>query len=175
MTSRSLLISDVMVISAGVRLEAGHVGEWFPSDEAMALELARRVVPDHEAAALVEIDRCRARDRAGAPGTPLAAIVRRGADSRPDAPRALLRRRLGELADGGHCSRGGGRREDARGPIPRAALTVPEAAASFAVGPDFFDQYIRPELRVIRRGSKRLVPVAELERWAAENASRVLE
>jgi excisionase family DNA binding protein len=59
-------------------------------------------------------------------------------------------------------------------PIPRVALTVPEAAAVLGVGPDFFDQHVRPELRVIRRGSKRLIPVAELEKWCAENAERVL-
>ena len=58
--------------------------------------------------------------------------------------------------------------------ILRVCLTIPEAAASIGVGPDFFDQYVRPELRVIRRGSKRLVPVRELERWAAENSERVL-
>jgi hypothetical protein len=56
--------------------------------------------------------------------------------------------------------------------VPRVALTIPEAAASVGVGPDFFDQHIRPELKVIRRGSKRLVPVAELERWCEENATR---
>ena len=59
-------------------------------------------------------------------------------------------------------------------PIPRVALTVPEAAAAIGVGVDFFDQHVRPELRVIRRGSKRLVPVAELERWCDENAERTL-
>lgn len=59
-------------------------------------------------------------------------------------------------------------------PIPRIALTIPEAAAALGVGPDFFDQHIRPEIKLIRRGSKRLVPLAELERWAAENAERVL-
>ena len=59
-------------------------------------------------------------------------------------------------------------------PIPRVALTVPEAAASIGVGVDFFDQHVRPDLRVIRRGSKRLIPVAELERWAEENAEKVL-
>ena len=59
-------------------------------------------------------------------------------------------------------------------PIPRVALTIPEAAAAVGVGPDFFDQHIRPELRLIRRGSKRLVPVAELERWCEENAETVL-
>ena len=44
-------------------------------------------------------------------------------------------------------------------PIPRVALTVPEAAAALGVGPDFFDENIRPELKVIRRGRKRLIPV----------------
>jgi len=59
-------------------------------------------------------------------------------------------------------------------PIPRVALTVPEAAASLGVGLDFFNEHIRPELALIRRGSKRLVPVHELQRWATENAERVL-
>lgn len=58
--------------------------------------------------------------------------------------------------------------------IPRIALTPAEAAAAIGVGPDFFDEKVAPELRVIRRGRKRLVPVTELELWAAENAERVL-
>jgi hypothetical protein len=59
-------------------------------------------------------------------------------------------------------------------PIPRIALTPPEAAAAIGVGPDFFDSNVAPELRVIRRGRKRLVPVSELERWTVENAERIL-
>lgn len=58
--------------------------------------------------------------------------------------------------------------------IPRIALTPPEAAAAIGVGPDFFDANVAPELRLIRRGRKRLVPVSELERWTVENASRVM-
>jgi hypothetical protein len=58
--------------------------------------------------------------------------------------------------------------------IPRIALTPPEAAAAIGVGPDFFDTNVAPELRVVRRGRKRLVPVSELERWTAENAERTL-
>jgi len=57
--------------------------------------------------------------------------------------------------------------------IPRIALTPAEAAAAIGVGPDFFEANVAPELRLIRRGRKRLVPVAELERWTAENAERV--
>jgi hypothetical protein len=58
--------------------------------------------------------------------------------------------------------------------IPRIALTPPEAAAAIGVGPDFFDANVAPELHLIRRGRKRLVPVSELERWTAENAQRAL-
>lgn len=56
--------------------------------------------------------------------------------------------------------------------IPRFALTPLEAAASIGCGPDFFDTHVRPELRLIRRGTKTLVPVSELQRWAAENSER---
>jgi len=58
--------------------------------------------------------------------------------------------------------------------IPRIALTPSEAAAAIGVGPDFFDANVAPELRLIRRGRKRLVPVGELERWISENAEYVL-
>lgn len=54
--------------------------------------------------------------------------------------------------------------------IPRIALTPSEAAAAIGVGPDFFDANVAPQLRLIRRGRKRLIPVRELERWVAENA-----
>lgn len=58
--------------------------------------------------------------------------------------------------------------------IPRIALTPPEAAAAIGVGPDFFEANVAPELRLIRRGRKRLVPISELERWIAENAEFAL-
>ena len=59
-------------------------------------------------------------------------------------------------------------------PIPRFAVTPPEAAAAIGVGPDFFNEVIRPEIRLIRRGRKVLIPIAELERWVSDNAERVL-
>jgi hypothetical protein len=55
--------------------------------------------------------------------------------------------------------------------VPRIALTPPEAAAAIGVGPDFFEANVAPELRLVRRGRKRLVPVSELERWVAESAA----
>jgi hypothetical protein len=57
-------------------------------------------------------------------------------------------------------------------PIPRVCLTPTEAAASIGCGETYFTTYVRPELRLIRRGRKVLIPLAELERWAAENAER---
>lgn len=59
-------------------------------------------------------------------------------------------------------------------PIPRTALTPAEAAASLGVGPDFFAEHVQPELRIVRRGKKRLIPVPELEHWLTENAEPVL-
>lgn len=59
-------------------------------------------------------------------------------------------------------------------PIPRVALTPTEAAAALGCGETYFSEHVRPELRLIRRGRKVLVPIAELERWARENAERAL-
>jgi len=39
---------------------------------------------------------------------------------------------------------------------------------------DFFDEHVASEIELVRRGRKRLVPVAELERWVLTNAERVL-
>ena len=57
----------------------------------------------------------------------------------------------------------------------RLALSRAEAAASIGVSLDSFERHVQPELRLIRRGRLRLVPVRELERWLDANAGRVLE
>jgi hypothetical protein len=59
--------------------------------------------------------------------------------------------------------------------VPRLALTRVEAAASLAMGVDTFEIYVLPDLKVLPAGKvKRVIPVAELERWVAENAESVL-
>lgn len=58
--------------------------------------------------------------------------------------------------------------------VPRKALRVEEAAAAVGVSPDFFREHIQPDLRLIRCGRLRLIPVAELDRWIDEEASHVL-
>jgi hypothetical protein len=59
--------------------------------------------------------------------------------------------------------------------VPRVTLTKAEAAASLGISIDSFERHVQPELRVIRRGRMRLVPVSELERWARQNASFTLD
>lgn len=59
-------------------------------------------------------------------------------------------------------------------PVPRVALTREEAAQSLGMSLDSFERHVQPEVRMIRRGKLRLVPVAELERWAERSAETVL-
>jgi hypothetical protein len=60
-------------------------------------------------------------------------------------------------------------------PLPRLAFRVGEAARVLGVSEDHFSKHIAAELRWIRRGAVKLVARAELERWLAASASRVLE
>lgn len=60
-------------------------------------------------------------------------------------------------------------------PIPRVALTKRQAAEALSISLRSFENYVQPELRMIRRGRMRLVSVTELQRWAEENAERVFE
>lgn len=54
--------------------------------------------------------------------------------------------------------------------VPRVALTRLEAAAALGMSLDSFERHVQPELKLVRRGKLRLIPVVELERWAIENA-----
>ena len=58
---------------------------------------------------------------------------------------------------------------------PRLALTPAEAATALGVSRDFYDQHIAPELRVVRRGRRRLIPVRELECWLERAAALPLK
>ena len=69
-----------------------------------------------------------------------------------------------------------GRNPVGRGPgVPRVTLTRGEAAEALGISIDSFERHVQPELRLIRRGRMRLVPVRELERWADRNASVTLD
>jgi hypothetical protein len=60
-------------------------------------------------------------------------------------------------------------------PVPRLALTVEEAAAALGVGEDFFRLQVAPDLRVVRRGRRKLVAVAALEDWLATNGECIAD
>jgi excisionase family DNA binding protein len=57
-------------------------------------------------------------------------------------------------------------------PPLRLALSPDEAGAAIGVSRDYFDEHVLPELRVVRRGRRRLIPVRELERWLEASATR---
>jgi hypothetical protein len=58
--------------------------------------------------------------------------------------------------------------------VPRIALTQQEACASLGCSEEFFVEHVRPHLRVVRRGRKRLFPVDELRRAVDELAESVI-
>jgi excisionase family DNA binding protein len=58
-------------------------------------------------------------------------------------------------------------------PPPRTALTINEACESLGVGWDLFHESIEPELRVVRIGRRKLIPVSELQAWLDRNAEKM--
>src|SRR4051794_16685478 len=58
--------------------------------------------------------------------------------------------------------------------VPRLALTKAEAAEALGVSVDFFEDHVMLELRIVRRGRRRLIPVAELVRWLESSADLAL-
>lgn len=59
-------------------------------------------------------------------------------------------------------------------PVPRIALTQQEACAALGCSEEFFVEHVRPHMRVVRRGRKRLFPVDELRRAVEAMAEDVL-
>lgn len=49
------------------------------------------------------------------------------------------------------------------------AMTRSDAAAALGMSLTSFEQYVQPHIGLVRKGRLRVVPVAELERWVAEN------
>jgi excisionase family DNA binding protein len=61
------------------------------------------------------------------------------------------------------------------GEVVRLALTRREAAEALGISLDSFERHVQPEVKVVRRGSLRLIPVSDLERWLEENATSMVE
>ena len=62
-----------------------------------------------------------------------------------------------------------------RASAPRLALRKEEAAAALGISNESFDRYVKPYVGVVRWGSLRVYPLAELERVLAEQAAAPLE
>jgi hypothetical protein len=61
------------------------------------------------------------------------------------------------------------------GTVPRITLRCPsEAALALGVSDEFFDEHVRPDLKLIRRGRYTFVTTTELQRWAEANSARTL-
>jgi hypothetical protein len=54
---------------------------------------------------------------------------------------------------------------------PRLSLTAREAAEAVGMSESSFKRHVQPELRIVRRGGLRIIPVPELERWLEGNAT----
>jgi excisionase family DNA binding protein len=59
-------------------------------------------------------------------------------------------------------------------PVPRLALRPSEAAEALGFSADYFREHVDSELRWVRRGRSRVVPVAEVEAWLERSAERAL-
>jgi hypothetical protein len=56
----------------------------------------------------------------------------------------------------------------------RLAYTRAEAARALGMSINSFERHVQPELRLVRRGKLRVVPIAELQRWLEDNAEWTL-
>ena len=59
--------------------------------------------------------------------------------------------------------------------LPCIALTREQAARSIGMSLDHFEKHVQPEIRLVRRGRKVIVPTAELTAWVERNQEHVLE
>jgi excisionase family DNA binding protein len=59
--------------------------------------------------------------------------------------------------------------------VRRLALSKAEAAESLGVSVDFLERHVMPDVRVVRCGRRRLIPISSLEHWLETHASGVLE
>lgn len=60
-------------------------------------------------------------------------------------------------------------------PPPRLALSVDEACQALGVGWDFWSEHVAPTVPIVRKGRRKMIPVASLEKWLAENAEVVAD
>jgi hypothetical protein len=57
--------------------------------------------------------------------------------------------------------------------VTKLLVSREQAAEMCDVSVDFFDEHIRPELKVVYLGRRVLIPVREIEKWIDRNAEHV--
>jgi hypothetical protein len=62
-----------------------------------------------------------------------------------------------------------------REPIPRLALNVGEACEALGVSHETWVRHIASDVKVVRLGRRKLIAVAELQRWLDEHGERILD
>jgi len=60
-------------------------------------------------------------------------------------------------------------------PVPRLALNVEQACQALGVSWDLWREHVEPHVRLVRVGSRKLIAVAEIQRWLDENGEKALE
>jgi len=55
---------------------------------------------------------------------------------------------------------------------PQLALRFREAAQTLGISVESFERYVEPQLKLLRLGTMKLVPVCELQRFIDENSCR---
>ncbi|MDP2711623.1 MAG: hypothetical protein Q8O56_10425 [Solirubrobacteraceae bacterium] len=66
------------------------------------------------------------------------------------------------------------RAEEKPSGAPRLALSIAEACEALGCSWDFWSEHVAPDVRIVRRGRRKLVPVVELEAWLDREAERPL-
>jgi excisionase family DNA binding protein len=61
---------------------------------------------------------------------------------------------------------------DGPGALPRLCVKPDEAAQMLGVSRDYFDEHVKPELPIVRRGRRILIALTELEHWLDRAATR---
>jgi hypothetical protein len=56
---------------------------------------------------------------------------------------------------------------------PALALTIEQACAALSVSWDVWRARVEPDVRIVRLGQRKLVPVRELEKWLDDHAEAV--
>lgn len=57
--------------------------------------------------------------------------------------------------------------------VRQLALRFSDAARTLGISVESFERYVEPEIKILRLGTMKLVPVVELEQFIADKALRV--